>query len=220
MITEFFIFECTNPDCKLRFPSISGEKMPNWCPRCKSQIQNVASYLEHPFFPPDQISKKREFSLNLLLDNIRSAYNVGSILRSADGFNIDHIYLCGLTATPDNPKVGKTSLGAEKLNRWDYSANCLSTANSLKSKGNFLFGLELCEGSRPIFEIENDYMDKPIVLILGNELAGIDPDVRKICDELINIPMMGNKNSFNVTIAFGIAAFYLNYLHQSNHDRR
>jgi len=208
MSADFFIFECTNSSCRFRYPIKASSKYPKFCPRCKSSVKKVIEYYD-PSSESVILSNKKVASISLLLDNIRSAYNVGSILRSADGFNIAHIYLCGMTATPENPKISKTSLGAENTVSWSYSPNSLITAQKLKRNGSYLFGLETGLKSHSIYEINN--VDAPKVLILGNELAGIDPQVRELCDEQVYIPMMGHKHSFNVTIAFGIAAFYLHF---------
>ena len=98
------------------------------------------------------------------------------------------------------------------INNWSYFENGFLLAQKLKREGKILLGLEFCSGSKLITDIKKTDRIKSIVLIVGNELMGIDPEIRKICDELVYIPMMGKKSSFNVTIAFGIAAFYLNYI--------
>ena len=210
MSAYFIIFECINSNCLFRYPVRASSKYPIFCPRCKSLVKKSLEYGE-PLSNNILLSSKKETSFSLLLDNLRSAYNVGSILRSADGFNITHIFLCGMTATPENPKISKTSLGAEKTVSWSYSPNSLITAQNLKENGYYLYGLEIGPKSHPIYEIKKHKDNLNIVLIVGNELAGIDPQVRELCDEQIYIPMMGHKCSFNVTIALGIAAFYLRY---------
>lgn len=212
MAKLFSIYQCTNSECCFRFPAVSENNIYRWCPQCKSPVSLVYSYSEEPNIYPQRDKMVYPLNLSLLLDNIRSVYNVGSILRSADGLNIEHIYFCGITAKPDNPKISKTSLGAEKAGFWSYSPNCLSQTQELKKSRKMLIGLESCQESKSIFEISPSRLKKDIVLILGNELAGIDPQVREICDELVYIPMQGKKSSLNVTIAFGIAAFFLNYL--------
>ena len=210
MSPDFIVFECVNSDCLFRYPVRSSSKYPKFCPRCKSTVKIVVEYHENQ---SDNVvvSPGHKSSFSILLDNLRSAYNVGSILRSADGFHITHIYLCGMTATPENPKISKTSLGAENSVSWSYSANSLITAQKLKENGYYLYGLETGPKSHPIYKIKYPEDTTNKVLIVGNELAGIDPQVRGLCDDLIYIPMMGLKHSFNVTIAFGIAAFYLRY---------
>lgn len=214
MSSDFIILECNNNNCLFRFPIKSSSKTPIFCPRCKSSIKIALEYSESQS-NTSIIPSKKGTSFSLLLDNLRSAYNVGSILRSADGFSINHVFLCGMTATPENPKIAKTSLGAENSVSWSYSTNSLITANNLKENGHYLYGLEIGPKSRPIHKIENHKDANNIVLVVGNELGGIDPLVRNLCNEQIYIPMMGNKRSFNVTIAFGIAAFYLRFMKDS-----
>lgn len=214
MAEKFFIYQCTNSDCQFRFPTISENEIPGWCPKCKFPLIKVDSYSEEHVILPSQEKLSYPLNLSILLDNIRSVYNVGSILRSADGFKIDRIYICGITPTPDDPKIRKTGLGAEKDGSWSYSPNSLLKAKELIKEGKLLIGLECCQRSKPIFELKPQIRIREMVLVLGNELAGIDPQVRQICDEMVCIPMLGKKSSFNVTIAFGIAAFYLNYICQ------
>lgn len=211
MSKDFSIFECSNPDCKFRFPVISIVS-PRWCPKCKSKLLYIFSYKDESV--NIQNSTKNNFSpqFSLVLDNIRSAYNVGSILRTLDGFVVRHIYFCGISPLPDNPKVSKTALGAENISNWSSHNNGLMLTKKLKHEGNCILGLEYCQKSIPITEVNKNVLNKPIVLIIGNELAGIDPDIRKVCDVLVHIPMYGKKSSFNVTVAFAIAAFYLNYI--------
>lgn len=211
MGTEFTILECTNPGCQLRFPVISV-KSTRWCPICKSKLEIDCKYSESSPVSENQNPQHSFKTINLFLDNIRSAYNVGSILRTTDGFNIKHLFFSGITPTPDNPKVIKTSLGAETSVKWSSHNNGLNLATKLKNEGFYLIGLENCKGSTPITSIENNKWKNSVVLIIGNEIAGIDPKIREICNDLVHIPMVGKKSSFNVTIAFGITAFYLNYI--------
>lgn len=143
-----------------------------------------------------------------LLDNIRSAWNVGSILRSADGFRFAHVYLCGITPTPDNEAVSKTSLGAEDSVLWSYHKDAVKLVQGWKVQGWKVYGLE--EDARAV-KLGNarflPYENEGEVLIVGNEVTGVDPDLLDLCDQIIYIPMRGEKKSFNVAIAFGIAAF-------------
>ena len=153
-------------------------------------------------------------ALAVLLDNIRSAWNVGSILRTADGFGFRYAYLCGITPTPDNEAVTKTSLGAEDSVRWSYHKDAVSLVRGLKAEVWKVYGLEEDPRALPL---ESDGLPSKIrelapalqILILGNELTGIDPELLDLCDQIFYIPMRGEKKSFNVAIAFGIAAYAL-----------
>jgi tRNA G18 (ribose-2'-O)-methylase SpoU len=156
-------------------------------------------------------NNKVGFTFEVLLDNIRSAYNVGSILRTSDGVGISRIHICGITPTPDNPKVVKTALDAEQHIPWLQHWNSIDAGQSLKSDGYDLIAMEGGDGALPIFELLPLLSDRPIVLVIGNEVSGVDPGLLEICDKKIWLPMLGKKQSFNVSVAFGIAAYMLRF---------
>lgn len=140
----------------------------------------------------------------VLLDNIRSAWNVGSIFRSADGFGFKPVYLCGITPTPEVEAVTKTSLGAEDSVPWSYHKDAVKLVMGLKKEGWRILALEDDDRAVPI---ESKIKVENAVLIVGNEITGVDPDLLNLCDEIVYIPMFGDKKSFNVAVAFGIAAY-------------
>jgi tRNA G18 (ribose-2'-O)-methylase SpoU len=159
-------------------------------------------------------------TIAVLLDNIRSAWNVGSILRSADGFGFSHAFLCGITATADHEAVTKTSLGAEQSVPWSYHKDAVKLLQGLKAEGWRAYALE--EDTRALdlrdtasitdFRSRADLKqrsDRREVLVLGNEATGVDMDLLDLCDGIFCIPMRGAKKSFNVAIAFAIAAYVL-----------
>ena len=148
-----------------------------------------------------------------VLDNIRSTYNVGSIFRTSDGAGISKLYLCGITPTPEHPKVGKTALDAEKAVLWEHSWSVLDTVRKLKNEGYLIITLEGGNSSVNIFEAipEIKKTDLPIALVVGNEISGVDPDVVALSSVCVYIPMEGIKESLNVATAFGIAAYLLRY---------
>jgi tRNA G18 (ribose-2'-O)-methylase SpoU len=154
--------------------------------------------------------EERRKSFAVLLDNIRSAWNVGSILRSADGFGFSHAYLCGITPTADNEAVTKTALGAENSVPWSYHKDAVILVKGLKSEGWGIYGLEEEAGA---VELSLAGLvtagTRPAVLIVGSEVTGVDPELLELCDQVFYIPMRGEKRSFNVAIAFGIAAYAL-----------
>jgi tRNA G18 (ribose-2'-O)-methylase SpoU len=163
---------------------------------------------------------ERGKSMAVLLDNIRSAWNVGSILRSADGFGFTHAYLCGITPTADNEAVTKTALGAEDSVPWSYHKDAVRLVKGLKAEGWKINGLE--EDARALsisgasstsrFQHHSATLRARCqreVLIIGNEVTGVDPELLDLCDQIFYIPMRGEKKSFNVAIAFGIAAYAL-----------
>lgn len=216
---SYQFYECDNPDCKLRFPGDTGHLRWSRCPVCRSSIHLVANVSNFPEeFEP--IDRSRLQQVEAMLDNIRSAWNVGSIFRTADGTGIKKIYLCGITPSPENSKVGKTALGAERSIRWEKYNNGVILANQLKANGYRLWALEEMRESKDLFDVEIIKPDSPIVLIVGNEISGIDPGILDLCDEVIAIPMMGNKRSYNVAVAFGIAASFLLYRQNFSHGSR
>jgi tRNA G18 (ribose-2'-O)-methylase SpoU len=155
-------------------------------------------------------------NIAVLLDNIRSAWNVGSILRSADGFGFNHVYLCGITPTADNESVTKTSLGAEDSVPWSYHKDAVRLVKGLKVEGWNVCALEEDARSVSLSQFPNSPFSNPAVLIVGNEVTGVDPDLLDLCDGIFYIPMRGEKKSFNVAIAFGVAAYALTIQNRKN----
>jgi 23S rRNA (guanosine2251-2'-O)-methyltransferase len=146
----------------------------------------------------------------VLLDNIRSAWNVGSILRSADGFGFTHAFLCGITPTADNEAVTKTSLGAEDSVPWSYHKDAVQLVRGLKVEGWKVYGLEEDARAQEIRRASKvTGKDPREILIVGNEVTGVDPELLDLCDQIFYIPMRGEKKSFNVAMAFSVAAYAL-----------
>jgi len=204
--TSFVILECQNPDCRLRYPTPSDEYNA-YCSRCGCPIKEISFNNAHLIGNTGKIENVN--CIHALLDNIRSTYNVGAMIRTAEGFGINHLVLGGYTSTPLNKKINKTSLGAEQNLSWEYCANSVDHVMN-KYKRNFLIiGLENCQNAKPIWEFDNELKKEKLLLIVGNEQVGIDPDLLSLCDQTLYIPMLGQKHSFNVTTAFGIALFFL-----------
>ena len=183
----------------------------NSCPKCGAPLKKTGhSYGRH-------LVKKERFAQNafeieVLLDNIRSIYNVGSIFRTAVSAGISKLHLCGITATPENPRLAKTALGAEEFIAWQYHTNALYAAKSLHDEDFSLWAIEGGEEAKSLFSLKPPQNKQKILLIIGNELAGIDPEVMKISERILYIPMQGGKESLNLTVAFGIVAYFLRYL--------
>jgi 23S rRNA (guanosine2251-2'-O)-methyltransferase len=199
------------PNCGLRYPLTAGHPFGNRCPVCLGETQAVLKYeFKDPPLPIEGKSLSQNFAA--LLDNLRSAWNVGAIFRTADGLGITKLYLCGITSTPDQEAVAKTALGAEKSLAWEYSHNALEKARSLKEEGFQLIALEQDTRAVAIWESPispgSEQGDKNL-LIVGNEVTGVDPELLDLCDQIVYIPMKGKKSSFNVEVAFGIAVFQL-----------
>jgi tRNA G18 (ribose-2'-O)-methylase SpoU len=178
------------------------------CPICKFRTVCVAEILldmENP--QPGIDHEKPEFAL--LLDNIRSAWNTGSMLRTADGAGIQRVYLCGITPTPEHPRVARTSLGSEHNLTWSWHPNSIQLANRLIAEGKQLWGLEATADASPLQSVNLLLTDDPVVLVVGNEITGIDPDLLHLCSRVISLPMQGIKRSLNVAVALGIAVYHL-----------
>ena len=204
----FVIRQCGNQHCRFRFPAPVDQVVQAHCPKCGHLLEQVGqSYANSSIQPASIIDHK--VPVSILLDNVRSALNVGSIIRTAEGIGVEHIHLCGITATPDNPKVGKTALRAEATLQWSYHLNALDTALKLKKEGVQIWSLELTSRSIPVHEAIKHRSDKPILLVAGNEQAGVDPDILSASDRLIYLPMYGSKTSINIAVAVGIAASML-----------
>ncbi|MBI4417436.1 MAG: RNA methyltransferase [Ignavibacteriales bacterium] len=146
-------------------------------------------------------------AIAVLLDNIRSLYNVGSIFRTSDGAGIQKLFLTGYTPTPPRREIDKTALGATNSVPWEYARNPLETLATLKRTGVTILALERTDSSRPYTQVAR--VEFPICLVIGNELTGIAPEVLAACDGALEIPMFGLKHSLNVAVAYGIAVFEL-----------
>jgi tRNA G18 (ribose-2'-O)-methylase SpoU len=151
---------------------------------------------------PEDFKKASKIPLIVVLDNVRSLHNVGSVFRTSDAFLVEAIYLCGITATPPHVEIHKTALGAENTVDWKYFKNTLDAVNELKQCGYHLAAVEQAENSRMLdkfhFEAEKQ------AIIFGNEVKGVDQEVMNLCDSCIEIPQFGVKHSLNVSVAAGI----------------
>ncbi len=197
------IRECENPACLLRYPLVEAHPFGERCPLCLGPTQAA---LERPL---DKESAKVPEStdsppLEALLDNVRSAWNVGAIFRTSDGLGVAKLHLCGITPTPENQSVAKTALGADQIIPWTQARNALSLAEKLLAEGVRLWALEQDERAIPVSTgWETD--QRRIVLIVGNEVTGVDPALLDLCERIVFIPMQGQKRSLNVEVAFGVA---------------
>lgn len=209
-MSAFEVRQCTNPGCGLRLPVDTDIYSGRFCPKCGDSMVCVERIRSQKSSKFDSESDRRE--LVVILDNIRSAHNVGSIFRTADGAGVKHLYLCGITPTPDdNPGLRKTSLGSEGIVTWSCHLNAVDLARQLKEEGYLLFALERTPNAVPVFQykIADEKRSSPMALILGNERAGVDPGLLALCDEVLSLPMAGQKTSLNVAVAFGVAAYWL-----------
>ncbi|MBU1291927.1 RNA methyltransferase [Patescibacteria group bacterium] len=143
----------------------------------------------------------------IVCDNIRSLENIGSIFRTADALAVDKIFLGGICGQPPHPKISKTALGAEKNIAWEHQWQTWRIIDKLKKEGVKIVALEQTSKSIPYLKFKPKF---PLALVIGNEVKGVSTSVLKKSDQIIHLPMLGQKESLNVSVAFGIAGFYLN----------
>ena len=165
----------------------------------------------------DEFKQSGKMPLAVVLDNVRSLHNIGSIFRTCDAFLVETLYLCGISATPPHKEIHKTALGAEESVDWKYFETTIQAADFLKTNGYVLWGVEQTHNSTSLehFSIETG---KRYALVFGNEVRGIEQDVLDRCEGCIEIPQFGTKHSFNVSVSAGIVLWecYRN-LNQKKH---
>ncbi|MCL2290072.1 MAG: RNA methyltransferase [Bacteroidetes bacterium] len=150
----------------------------------------------------DEFKKTSKIPVIVILDNIRSMNNVGSIFRTCDAFAVEKLYLCGITATPPHKDIAKTALGATESVEWEYAENVVDLVHHLRKNNTKVFLIEQTDSS--VFLNQFRFPEEKIAIILGNEVFGISEELLSICDGAIEIPQYGTKHSLNVTIAAGI----------------
>jgi tRNA G18 (ribose-2'-O)-methylase SpoU len=247
--------KCLNPQCGMRYPRSPLDRAGERCPRCLGETQVVGRRAWRR--EEGEQGERATLPLGVMLDNLRSAWNVGAIFRTADGLGVHRLYLCGITPTPPHAGIHKTALGAEEWVEWEYAPDAVEKARELKAQGMRLWGIEEGEGSTSLEEMAKEAQEwkeklqdgsragdahrrfpwsrrrngshdggrisrgeedqlggqaAPILLILGNEIAGIDPELLTLCEQVIAIPMYGRKRSLNVEVAFAIAAWQIAFL--------
>lgn len=151
----------------------------------------------------NQFKSSEKSPFVIVLDNVRSQSNVGSVFRTADAFLAEKIYLCGITAIPPHRDIRKTALGATESVNWNYYPTTLEAISELRNEGYSIIGIEQVEGS---VELQDFVMEsgKKYALIFGHEINGVDQEVINVCDQCIEIPQFGTKHSFNIAVSTGI----------------
>ena len=144
----------------------------------------------------------------VVLDHVRSLYNVGSVFRSSDAFRIEGVVLCGITAQPPHPEIHKTALGAEESVDWRYFSQTEDAVEWLQEKGYVVLAVEQCEGSTMLQDFHAE-VGKKYAIVLGNEVKGVQQQVVDMCDGCLEIPQYGTKHSLNVSVAAGIVLWHL-----------
>lgn len=164
---------------------------------------------------PDEFKKVEKMPLMIVLDNIRSMMNIGSVFRTADAFRVEGICLCGISATPPNKEIHKTALGATESVDWIYYENTSDAVISLKELGYEIIAVEQTDSSIDILDYK-PRKGKKYALVFGNEVKGVDDSVLHLCNSCIEIPQFGTKHSLNISVSAGIVIwdFYKNLLKQ------
>lgn len=147
-------------------------------------------------------------ALIIILDDIRSLHNIGSVFRTADAFLIEKIYLCGITATPPNKEIHKTALGATETVTWEYQKNVLEVIEKLKKEQVAVYAVEQVENAVFLqnFAVEKN---KKYALVFGNEVFGVSQNAIELCDGSMEIPQLGTKHSLNISVSAGIVVWDL-----------
>lgn len=167
----------------------------------------------------EEFKASDKMPLVVVLDDVRSMYNVGSVFRTADAFRVESICLCGITACPPHQEIHKTALGAEDTVAWQHFSNALDAVHSLKMAGYTIFSIEQCEGSTQLQDLQHKMASiapfppslsqgisslPKVAIVLGNEVKGVNQDVVNASDYCLEIPQFGTKHSLNVSTAAGM----------------
>ena len=156
---------------------------------------------------PEEVKELPKHPIRLVVHNVRSIYNVGSIFRTSDAARIEHVHLTGFTGTPEHKDLHKTALGAQDSMSWSKHESALPLLQDLRNEGYTIAVLEQTDSSIPPSEISREHF--PLCLVIGNEVRGIDSDVIEAADVGLELPQYGTKISMNVGVAYGIAVYDL-----------
>ena len=151
----------------------------------------------------EEFKQADKLPLVVVLDEVRSLHNIGSVFRTSDAFLVNCIYLCGITATPPHPEMHKTALGAEDTVNWIYKKHTLEAVEELHNEGYTVLAIEQVEGSTMLGDLVLD-KNKKYAIVMGNEVKGVQQEVVNACDGCIEIPQYGTKHSLNVAVTTGI----------------
>ena len=151
----------------------------------------------------EEFRASKKMPLVVVLDDVRSMYNVGSVFRTADAFRVEAIYLCGITAQPPHAEIHKTALGAEETVAWHYFSTAEEAVNSLQEQGFYVYSIEQCEGSTLLQDL-HIVQERHYAIVLGHEVKGVKQTVVDKCDGCLEIPQFGTKHSLNVSTTAGM----------------
>ena len=150
---------------------------------------------------PEEFRSSKKLPIIIMLDNVRSTYNVGSVFRTADAFPVEAIYLCGITCFPPHKEIQKTALGAEDTVAWKYFKTASEAMNEAKKIGYEIYAVEQAEKSISLNEFSSD---KKTALVFGHEVNGVQQEIINSCDGCIEIPQGGTKHSLNIAVSAGV----------------
>lgn len=151
----------------------------------------------------DEFKNTEKSKLIVVLDNIRSLHNIGSVFRTSDAFLVDHIYLCGFTATPPNKEIHKTALGATDSVSWKYFKTTEAAINELRKNNFKIYAIEQVENSISLLDAKFN-SKTPTAFVFGNEVYGVEQTAIDSCDACIEVPQLGTKHSFNISVTAGM----------------
>lgn len=154
----------------------------------------------------DEFKAASKTPLVVVLDNVRSLHNVGSVFRTCDAFRVEAVYLCGITATPPSAEIHKTALGAEDSVEWKYFVDATEAVDELHARGTKVFAVEQVANSTMLQNLDTNENERYAV-VLGNEVKGVQQTVVDHCDGCLEIPQFGTKHSLNVSVAAGIVVW-------------
>ena len=171
----------------------------DWGEETRFEIRNRDTTLS-----PEEYDRLEKIPIHLVLDNLRSAFNVGSLFRTADTARIERVLTCGYTAHPPHPRLEKTALGTLEFVNTEHFDTTVDAVSSLKDRGVPVWALETTSRSKNYVDLS---FPRPIALVLGNEALGVDRQIIELCDEVVEIPVFGYKNSLNVASACSVVVF-------------
>ena len=164
----------------------------------------------------DEFKAQQKLPVAVVLDNVRSMHNVGSVFRTCDGFAVEQICLCGITGQPPHREIEKTALGATQSIHWNYYPTPLEAIHQLRKEGYIIIAIEQAEKSIMLNDFKTE-QGKKYALVFGNEVNGVSDEVMQVIDDCIEIPQFGTKHSFNIVVSAGIVLwdFFTKLAHSS-----
>ena len=166
----------------------------------------------------EEFKASEKLPIVVVLDDVRSLYNVGSVFRTGDAFRIEAVYLCGITACPPNAEIHKTALGGEDSVEWHYFSTAQEAVAHLHEKGYFVYAIEQVEGSTSLQNLK-PATDLHYAVVFGNEVKGVHQEVVDLCDGCLEIPQFGTKHSMNVSVTAGIIMWeFCKFIIHNNHE--